>query len=81
MSRELKVGQKYHHFKGNDYVVLDVVNDVDTNRDDEPRKLVIYEAQYGERLKWARELNEFLSEVDHEKYPEVTQKYRFEEID
>ena len=77
--REIKLGQVYRHFKGNYYVVLDVVNDSETNNTDNPDKIVIYQALYGDHLKWARKYEEFMSEVDHKKYPEVKQKYRFEE--
>ena len=79
--REIKIGKKYRHFKGNEYLVLDIVYDSESNNDDELKKIVIYQALYGEHLKWARPYDMFNSEVDKEKYPEITQKYRFEEID
>ncbi len=81
MARQILPGQTYRHFKGGLYIVLDIVNDSNTNRDDEIQKIVIYQALYGERAKWARNLDEFASEVDHVKYPDVKQKYRFEEIE
>jgi hypothetical protein len=40
--------------------------------------LMIYRPRYGERRLFARPLAMFLSEVDREKYPDVTQRYRFE---
>ena len=79
--REIKIGQKYRHFKNKEYIVTDIVYDSESNNDEKLKKIVIYQALYGEGLKWARPYDMFNSEVDHKKYPEVTQKYRFEEID
>lgn len=79
--REIKIGNKYRHFKNKEYIVIDVVYDSASNDDKNLKKVVIYQALYGEGLKWARSYDEFNSEVDKEKYPEVKQKYRFEEID
>jgi hypothetical protein len=79
--REIKIGKKYKHFKGNLYKVIDIVNDSESNNDIEYKKVVIYQALYGDNLKWARPYDMFNSEVDHIKYPDVEQKYRFEEVD
>lgn len=79
--REIKIGRIYRHFKGKKYYVLDIVLDSESNNDEEPQKIVIYRALYGEYLTWARPYDMFSSEVDHAKYPDVTQKYRFEEVD
>lgn len=78
--REIKIGKIYKHFKGKLYIVLDIVNDSESNNDIEYKRIVIYQALYGEGIKWARAYDMFNSEVDHEKYPEVLQKYRFEEV-
>ena len=79
--REIKIGKKYRHFKGKEYIVIDIVNDSESNNDIEYKKIVIYQALYGDKIKWARAYDMFASEVDNEKYPNVEQKYRFEEID
>lgn len=81
MDRVIKIGKTYRHFKGNMYKVLDIVYDSEESNDKEYKKVVIYQALYGDRLKWARPYEMFNSEVDHQKYPDVKQKYRFEEVD
>lgn len=79
--RKISIGKIYRHFKGKLYIVLDIVNDSESNNEEEFSKIVIYQALYGEHLKWARPYNMFNSLVDTEKYPEIKQKYRFEEVD
>ena len=72
-TRNIYIGKTYRHFKGNLYKVLYLAIDTETNED-----IVVYQALYGNKLIYTRSLEMFLSEVDHEKYPEVEQRYRFE---
>lgn len=65
----------YKHFKGNLYVVLNVARYTKTNE-----LLVVYAATKEMQRIYARPLQMFMSEVDHEKYPDAKQKYRFENM-
>ena len=71
--REVKINGIYKHFKGDYYLAIDVAN-----HSKKKKKYVVYRRLYGDGSLWIRPLDMFLSEVDHKKYPDVKQKYRFE---
>lgn len=57
------------------YEILGVAHHTETGE-----KLAVYRALYGEGKICARPLDMFLSETDHEKYPQAKQKFRFEPL-
>ena len=70
---ELKINRIYRNFKGDYYLVVDVAKHSETKEE-----YVVYRRLYGDGGLWIRPKDMFLSEVDHQKYPDVKQKYRFE---
>lgn len=75
LEREVKINGLYKHFKGTYHKVICIAKD----SEDKIEKVVYTHEDTGEI--WVRDKIMFLSEVDHDKYPEVLQKYRFEEVE
>ena len=76
MERKLILHRVYRHFKGNYYLVEDIALNSETEEE-----MVVYRKLYGDGGLWVRPKQMFLEEVDHAKYPDVKQKYRFELVD
>ena len=83
MEREIpKPGTVVRHFKreldgeGNNYLyeIVGIAHHTETGE-----YLMVYKALYDEGKMCARPIDMFMSEVDLEKYPQIKQKYRFEE--
>lgn len=74
-----KCGEVFRHFKGNCYKIIAVGHHSETKE-----KLVVYFDLSGKNSTvedpCIRSLEMFMSEVDHEKYPNANQKYRFERL-
>lgn len=60
------------HFKNKKYQIICVALDSSNLQE-----VIVYKSMYDEKI-YTREINEFFSKVDKEKYPNVKQIYRFE---
>lgn len=83
MRRELRtelikkhVGKKVKHFKGKEYLILEIAEHTETGEE-----MVVYKALYDEYKVWVRPLSMFSEPVDKIKYPNVEQDFRFDLVD
>jgi hypothetical protein len=81
MERIIKENHIYKHFKGHIYKVIAIGQDSENYCEEDPLKsrLVVYKNVDNDEV-WIRPYDMFNSLVDKSKYPNVKQKYRFEEI-
>lgn len=66
------------HTELNSMITIYKIGDLYFHLTDYSKELVLYKALYDDKGIYARPIDMFLSEVDKEKYPGASQKYRFE---
>lgn len=80
--REFKPNQIVRHFKREtvDPTSLDYLYRIVgvSIHSETKEKYMVYQGLYGNCELYIRPLDMFMSEVDHEKYPDIKQVYRFE---
>lgn len=80
MDRDIpKPHETYKHFKGTLYEIIAVGHHSETKE-----QMVVYYDLSGKNSTidnpCIRPLDMFMSEVDHHKYPDIKQKYRFQKV-
>lgn len=78
--RKIVKGKIYKHFKGNFYKVIAIAYDSEVYEQDKMEALMVVYENIETHECWVRPYKMFNSLVDRDKYPEVLQEYRFEEV-
>ena len=89
--REFRCGDIVKHFKRETlketddpmmflYQIIGIGNDASSKNENIYTPMIIYKALYGNGDLFVRDVLDFFSVVDKEKYPDIKQKYKFEVV-
>ena len=85
MERKFRPGEIVRHFKrelsdpqSTEYLYRIICS---AENSETGEQMIVYQALYGSKRIYVRPRDMFMSETDHDKYPGIRQKYRFEQAD